>query len=41
MRGGAQLAVLPGPTHMQITRRANVLLPILSCQETIRSALDR
>lgn len=26
---GAQLAVLPGTTHMQITRRADVLLPIL------------
>ena len=26
---GAQLAVVPGTTHMQITRRADVLLPIL------------
>jgi pimeloyl-ACP methyl ester carboxylesterase len=26
---GSQLAVLPGTTHMQITRRADVLLPIL------------
>jgi len=26
---GSQLAVLPGTTHMQITRRADVLLPVL------------
>ena len=26
---GSQLAILPGTTHMQITRRADVLLPIL------------
>jgi pimeloyl-ACP methyl ester carboxylesterase len=26
---GAQLAVLPGTTHMQVTRRADVLLPLL------------
>lgn len=26
---GAQLAVLPGTTHMQVTRRADVLLPVL------------
>jgi pimeloyl-ACP methyl ester carboxylesterase len=27
---GSQLAVLPGTTHMQITRRADLLLPILA-----------
>ena len=27
---GARLAVLPGTTHMQVTRRADLLLPILA-----------
>ena len=27
---GAQLAVLPGITHMQVTRRADLLLPMLA-----------
>ena len=27
---GSQLAVLPGTTHMQITRRADLLLPMLA-----------
>jgi pimeloyl-ACP methyl ester carboxylesterase len=27
---GAQLAVLPGTTHMTITRRADLVLPILA-----------
>jgi pimeloyl-ACP methyl ester carboxylesterase len=27
---GAQLAVLPGTTHMQVTRRADLLLPMLA-----------
>jgi pimeloyl-ACP methyl ester carboxylesterase len=27
---GSQLAVLPGTTHMQITRRADLVLPILA-----------
>jgi pimeloyl-ACP methyl ester carboxylesterase len=27
---GAQLAVLPGTTHMDITRRADLLLPMLA-----------
>ena len=27
---GAQLAVLPGTTHMQVTRRADLLLPLLA-----------
>ena len=25
---GAQLAILPGTTHMQVTRRADLLLPM-------------
>ena len=27
---GSQLAVLPGTTHMQVTRRADLLLPMLA-----------
>jgi hypothetical protein len=27
---GSQLAVLPGTTHMQITRRTDLLLPMLA-----------
>jgi pimeloyl-ACP methyl ester carboxylesterase len=27
---GAQLAILPGTTHMQVTRRADLLLPMLT-----------
>jgi pimeloyl-ACP methyl ester carboxylesterase len=27
---GSQLAVLPGTTHMQITRRADLVLPMLA-----------
>lgn len=27
---GSQLAVLPGTTHMQVTRRADLMLPILA-----------
>jgi hypothetical protein len=27
---GAQLAVLPGTTHMGVTRRADLMLPLLS-----------
>jgi pimeloyl-ACP methyl ester carboxylesterase len=27
---GSQLAILPGTTHMQVTRRADVLLPLLA-----------
>ena len=27
---GSQLAVLPGTTHLQVTRRADLLLPLLA-----------
>ncbi len=27
---GSQLAILPGTTHMQVTRRADLLLPMLA-----------
>ena len=27
---GSQLAVLPGTTHLQVTRRADLLLPMLA-----------
>ena len=27
---GSQLAILPGTTHMQVTRRADLLLPMLT-----------